>query len=75
MCYKEFFFTKNAGKTKKESVEKNLTAMQERFGLSVIQEIVDVLETPLENHKIYAFRLKELQGSYKYAVIFSLCML
>ncbi|MDE5718563.1 MAG: hypothetical protein K2I53_13280, partial [Lachnospiraceae bacterium] len=45
--------------------EENLTAMQERSGLSAIQEIVDVLETPLENHKIYAFRLKELQGSYK----------
>ena len=39
--------------------------MQKKFERSAIQEILDVLETPIEGHRIYAFRLKELQGSYK----------
>ncbi len=45
--------------------EENLPVMQERFALSAIREIVDVVETPLSHHRIYVFRLKELQGSYK----------
>lgn len=45
--------------------EENLPVMQEKFALPAIREIVDVLETPLPRHRIYAFRLKELQGSYK----------
>ena len=45
--------------------EENLPVMQERFAMSAIREIVDVLETPLPRHRIYVFRLKELQGSYK----------
>lgn len=45
--------------------EENLPIMQKKFERSAIQEILDVLETPIEGHRIYAFRLKELQGSYK----------
>lgn len=44
--------------------EENLPAMQEKFALSAMQEIVDVLETPFPDHKIYVYRLKELRGSY-----------
>ena len=45
--------------------EENLPVMQESFAMSAIREIVDVLETPLPHHRIYAYQLKELQGSYK----------
>lgn len=45
--------------------ERNLLTMQEKFAMSAIEEIVDVIDVPLEEHRIYAFRLKKLQGSYK----------
>lgn len=45
--------------------EENLLCMQKKFVRSAIEEIVDVLDVPLEGHRIYAFRLKQMQGSYK----------
>lgn len=45
--------------------ERNLLYMQEKFARSAIEEIVDVIDVPLEGHSIYAFRLKQMQGSYK----------
>lgn len=45
--------------------EKNLLVMQEKFEYSAIAEIISVIDTPLENHYIYAYRLKELKGNYK----------
>lgn len=45
--------------------EKNLLVMQEKFEYSAIAEIISVIDTPLEEHYIYAYRLKELRGNYK----------
>ena len=39
--------------------------MQEKFERSAIEEIVDVIDVPLEGHSIYAFRQRQMQGSYK----------
>ena len=43
--------------------ESTLPEMQKHFRYSAIEEIVDVVETPLENHAIYVYRLKNLKGS------------
>ena len=45
--------------------EKNLLKMQKEFQLSAIEEIVDVIPTGILNHNIYAYRLKEHQGSLR----------
>lgn len=45
--------------------EENLLSMQEKFERSAIEEIVDVIDVPLEGHSIYAFRQRQMQGSYK----------
>lgn len=39
--------------------------MQEKFELSAIKEIADIVKVPLHGHCIYGYRLKEIQGSYK----------
>lgn len=45
--------------------EKNILGMQKRFAYSAIDEILSVIDTPLEGHYIYEYRLKELSGNYK----------
>lgn len=44
--------------------EKNLIRMHQRFELSAIEEILDVIETPIDQHCVYAYRLKKLSGNY-----------
>lgn len=44
--------------------EQNLIAMQKKFHYSAIAEIVDVLPTPLPEHFIYVYRMKEVTGNY-----------
>jgi len=44
--------------------EKNIIRMQEAFDLSAIKEIVNVIDTPLKDHCIYSYRIKELKGNY-----------
>ncbi len=61
-CHQPVFMDYEGGCGPKEQ---NLLWMQERFARSAIEEIVDVIDVPLEGHKIYGFRLKEMQGSYK----------
>lgn len=39
--------------------------MQKKFEYSAIQEIIDVIDVPISEHNIYAYRLKKVQGSYK----------
>ena len=39
--------------------------MQEKFELSAIKEITDIVKVPLDGHCIYGYRLKEIQGSYR----------
>lgn len=43
--------------------EKNLLNMQKRFAYSAISEIVDVLDTGIPDHNIYAYKLKDARGS------------
>lgn len=45
--------------------EKNILKMQEKFELSAIEEILNVIDVPIHEHNIYCYRLKEVQGSYK----------
>jgi len=45
--------------------ERNLLWMQKRFLFSAIDGEIDVLPTPLEDHHIYVYRLKEPEGSYR----------
>lgn len=45
--------------------EKNILTMQEKFEYSAIKEIIDVIDVPIPEHNIYAYRLKTVQGSYK----------
>lgn len=42
--------------------EKNLLVMQKKFELSAIKEITDVIPTGIENHDIYAYRLKSVKA-------------
>ena len=44
--------------------EANLLTMQKNFQFSAIEEITDVLDTPLEHHSIYVYRMKTLSGGY-----------
>jgi len=45
--------------------EQNIIEMQKRFYYSSIQEIVDVIPVPIDNHAIYVYKMKELLGNYK----------
>lgn len=61
-CHQPVFSDCEGGCGKKE---KNILVMQKNFIYSAIEEIVDVIDVPIENHAIYAYRLKELKGCYK----------
>lgn len=50
--------------------EKNLLLMQKKFEYSAIKEIVNVIDVPVHEHSIYAYRLKSIQGSYKDTIQF-----
>lgn len=50
--------------------ESKLPKMQREFEYSAIDEVVSVIDTPLEGHKIYAYRLKELTGGAKDTIRF-----
>ena len=50
--------------------EKNILAMQRKFDYSAIEEIVNVIDIPIHEHNIYAYRLKKLEGSYKDTIRF-----
>ena len=45
--------------------EENLIWMQKHFARTAIEGEVRVLPTPVEGHRIYVYRLKELEGSYR----------
>lgn len=45
--------------------ETNLLHMQSKFRYSAIEEIVDVMDTPIENHKVYVYRTRDLVGGYR----------
>lgn len=42
--------------------EQNIVTNQKEFELSAIEEIEDVIPTGIDNHNIYVFRLKKLNG-------------
>ncbi len=44
--------------------EKNLINMVKSFELSAIEEIIDVIDLPIDNHNIYSYRMKKLKGDY-----------
>ena len=50
--------------------EKNILLMQKKFEYSAIKEIVDVIDVPIHDHSIYAYRLKSVRGSYKDTIQF-----
>ena len=45
--------------------EKNLLVLQKEFLYSAIEEIVDIIDVPLDDHAIYVYRSKDLKGNYK----------
>ena len=44
--------------------ERRILDMQKNFQLSAIEEIIDVIDTPLPKHSIYKYKLKEVNGNY-----------
>lgn len=42
--------------------EEQLVVNQMHFRRSAIEEITDIIDTGIENHKIYAYRMKKVQG-------------
>ena len=61
-CHQPIFSDREGGCGAKE---RNLLAMQKKFELSAIKEITDIIKVPIDGHKIYGYRLKEVKGSYK----------
>ncbi len=44
--------------------EKKLLEMQQSFMFSAIDEIIDIIPIPLEDHAIYVYTLKQTKGNY-----------
>lgn len=44
--------------------EQNILYIQQHFLYSAIEQIIDVIPVPIENHSIYVYRMKELKGNY-----------
>lgn len=45
--------------------ERNMLTIQKKFELTAIEEITDIIDVPIGGHNIYAYRLKEVRGSYR----------
>lgn len=44
--------------------EQNILYIQQHFQYSAIEQIIDIIPVPIENHSIYVYRMKELKGNY-----------